>query len=321
MRDISNVKQEIINFRKVIRPQRSVLRDLENVKQRFLAPDIDLEIYFDDIVDAHERIWDMLENYKEVIEALEETNESVISHRVNDILRVLTAISVIVLPLTLIASIWGMNVGVPGEGDDGAFYAVVGAMLVAAGHDAGLVPPPRLAVANADRSGRVCWLPDAVPDAYDGWCGQPPDARGTACKICHLFGAVGTGMGRVSLPPAPSRRRAVPRLVLVAGDQVAVAVERDLDIGVAHVGRERLGVHPRGDHQGGEGVASFVKPERVHPSARLTASCSSHGIAVGTAVRAVVLGGGPRPFSHGRRRLGTQGGRTPAAVRLRVRFL
>ena len=78
VRDISNAKQEIINFRKVIRPQRTVLRDLENVKQRFLAPEgCDLEIYFDDIVDAHERIWDMLENYKEVVEALEETNESV----------------------------------------------------------------------------------------------------------------------------------------------------------------------------------------------------------------------------------------------------
>src|SRR5919201_5407761 len=37
VRDISNVKQEIINFRKIIRPQRSVLRDLERVKQRFLA--------------------------------------------------------------------------------------------------------------------------------------------------------------------------------------------------------------------------------------------------------------------------------------------
>ena len=73
MRDISNVKQEIINFRKVIRPQRPVLRDLEKVKQRYLAPDMDLEIYFDDIVDAHERIWDMLEGYKEVVEGLEET--------------------------------------------------------------------------------------------------------------------------------------------------------------------------------------------------------------------------------------------------------
>ena len=90
----------------------------------------ELEIYFDDIGDAHERIWDMLENYKEVVEALEETNESYISHRVNDILRVLTAISVIVLPLTLIASIWGMNVGVPGEGGDTAFYVIVGSMVV-----------------------------------------------------------------------------------------------------------------------------------------------------------------------------------------------
>ena len=132
VRDISEVKQEIINFRKVIRPQRPVLRDLEGVKQRFLAPveGEELEIYFDDIGDAHERIWDMLENYKEVIEGLEETNESVISHRVNEILRVLTAISVIVLPLTLIASIWGMNVGVPGEGDGEDFYAVIGLMAV-----------------------------------------------------------------------------------------------------------------------------------------------------------------------------------------------
>src|SRR5918996_896674 len=134
VRDISNVKQEIINFRKVVRPQRSVLRDLENVKQRFLAPDLDLEIYFDDIVDAHERIWDMLENYKEVVEGLEDTNESVISHRVNDILRVLTAISVIVLPLTMIASVFGMNVGLPGGGDPPggvsvSFWIIIGAMV------------------------------------------------------------------------------------------------------------------------------------------------------------------------------------------------
>ena len=134
VRDISNAKQEIINFRKVIRPQRPVLRDLEGVKQRFLAPDLDLEIYFDDIVDAHERIWDLLENYKEVIEGLEETNESVISHHVNDILRVLTAISVIVLPLTMIASIFGMNVGLPGGSDPSggptvSFWVIVGVMV------------------------------------------------------------------------------------------------------------------------------------------------------------------------------------------------
>jgi magnesium transporter len=130
VRDISNVKQEIINFRKVIRPQRPVLHDLEKVKQRYLASDIDLEIYFDDVVDSHERIWDMLENYKEVIVGLEETNESVISHNLNDILRVLTSISVVVLPLTLIASIWGMNVRVPGQDNLTDFFVILGVMAL-----------------------------------------------------------------------------------------------------------------------------------------------------------------------------------------------
>src|SRR5919198_2392345 len=128
VRDISNAKQEIINFRKVIRPQRPVLRDLERTKQRYL-PD-DLEVYFDDINDASERIWDMLENYKEVVEALESTNEAVLSHRLNDTFRILTAISVIVLPLTLIASIWGMNSRVPGQGSSEGFWVVVGIMVV-----------------------------------------------------------------------------------------------------------------------------------------------------------------------------------------------
>jgi magnesium transporter len=131
VRDISNAKQEIINFRKIIRPQRSVLRDLERTKQRFFGQE--LEIYFDDIVDASERIWDMLENYKEVVEALEDTNESVITHRLNNVLRVLTSVSVILLPLTLIASIWGMNVGVPGEGSHEAFWVILGLMVVMLG--------------------------------------------------------------------------------------------------------------------------------------------------------------------------------------------
>src|SRR5207249_879636 len=85
VRDVSNAKQEIVGFRKIIRPQRSVLRNFERTKHRYLAED--MEIYFDDIVDASERIWDMLENYKEVAQALEDTNESVISHRLNDVLR------------------------------------------------------------------------------------------------------------------------------------------------------------------------------------------------------------------------------------------
>jgi magnesium transporter len=128
VRDISNVKQEIINFRQVVRPQRAVLGDLERTKQRYLADDLD--IYFDDIVDASERIWQMLEGFKETVEALEQTNESVLGHRLNDVLRVLTAFSVVLLPLTLIASIWGMNVHVPGQQSVTAFWIIIGAMVV-----------------------------------------------------------------------------------------------------------------------------------------------------------------------------------------------
>jgi magnesium transporter len=128
VRDISNVKQEIISYRKVIKPERSTLRVLERRVNRFLPEE--LELYFDDIVDAAERVWDQLDNYKEVVEALESTNESVISHRQADVLRLLTLISVTMLPLTLITGIFGMNVLYPGEGTNTAFWAIVAALVV-----------------------------------------------------------------------------------------------------------------------------------------------------------------------------------------------
>ena len=53
VRDISNVKQEIISYRKIIKPERATLRVLERHTARFLPET--LELYFDDIVDASER--------------------------------------------------------------------------------------------------------------------------------------------------------------------------------------------------------------------------------------------------------------------------
>jgi magnesium transporter len=103
---------------------------LERRIERFLPEE--LEIYFDDIVDASERIWDNLDNYKEVVEALEDTNESAINHRQNDILRVLTVVSVILLPLTLITGIFGMNVHFPGFETAEAWWAVFAVMVTLA---------------------------------------------------------------------------------------------------------------------------------------------------------------------------------------------
>jgi magnesium transporter len=129
VRDISNVKQEIISYRKIIKPERSTLRGLERYTERYLPEEL-VDVYFDDIVDAAERIWDLLDNYKEVVEGLESTNESIISHRQNDVLRILTVFSVVLLPLTLITGIFGMNVKFPGFGGVTAWYAIVGAMVV-----------------------------------------------------------------------------------------------------------------------------------------------------------------------------------------------
>ncbi len=122
VRDISNTKQEIIAYRKIIKPERATVRSLERYTQRFLPED--LELYFDDIVDAAERIWDLLDNYKEVVEALEQTNESIISHRQQYRLQILTVFSVIFLPLTLISGVFGMNWGFGSAG----FIATVSGM-------------------------------------------------------------------------------------------------------------------------------------------------------------------------------------------------
>jgi magnesium transporter len=128
VRDIHKVKQEIISYRKIVRPQRPTLRQLERQIERFLPEE--LELYFDDIVDANERIWDHLDNYKEVVEALEDTNESLISHQQNDILYVLTIFSVVMLPLTFITGFFGMNVHFPGFNSVAGFFATLGIMVV-----------------------------------------------------------------------------------------------------------------------------------------------------------------------------------------------
>jgi magnesium transporter len=131
VRDLSNVKQEIISYRKIIKPERSTLRVLERRVGAFLPEE--LELYFDDIVDAAERIWDLLDNYKEVVEGLESTNESVISHRQADVLRLLTVFTVIVLPLTMLTGVFGMNVAFPGEGTNEAFWVIAAALVAILG--------------------------------------------------------------------------------------------------------------------------------------------------------------------------------------------
>lgn len=88
------------------------------------------DIYLDNLIDYTKETWDALENYKERIEALQETNESLISFKLNDIMKILTIISVITFPITLIAAIFGMNTpGIPFTQYRYGFWIVLGIML------------------------------------------------------------------------------------------------------------------------------------------------------------------------------------------------
>jgi len=127
---ISFVRRDIIAMRRVIRPQLSVVVALEKGERPFLQED--LEVYWGDVADAFRRAWDILENYSEVIEGLADTSDSVTSYRINEVMRTLTVISVIMLPLTLLSGIYGMNVILPLATYPWAFFLILGMMAATA---------------------------------------------------------------------------------------------------------------------------------------------------------------------------------------------
>ena len=130
VREILWLKKDIITFRRIISPQRAVIAQLEHKNKKFLPEN--LEVYFDDVVDKIEKIWGNLENLKELAEDLQDTNEVLISHQTNRVIKILTVFSVILLPLTLITGFYGMNIALP-YANNGAAVAGIGAgMLVIA---------------------------------------------------------------------------------------------------------------------------------------------------------------------------------------------
>ena len=108
LKEILMVKKDIINFRRIIMPERAIIAQLEHKNKKFLPENLD--VYFDDIVDKIEKMWNNLENLQELVISLQETNESIISHNTNNVIKILTVLSVVILPLTFITGFYGMNV-------------------------------------------------------------------------------------------------------------------------------------------------------------------------------------------------------------------
>lgn len=115
---ISLIRRDLISFRRVIHPQIAVIETLEREEYPFFKED--QEIYFGDIADHVRRIWDGLEECKEVIDGLADTSNWLTSHRIQEIMRILTIIMGLLAPPTLIASIYGMNVALPGGLNSGS---------------------------------------------------------------------------------------------------------------------------------------------------------------------------------------------------------
>jgi len=108
---ISILRRDVISLRRIIWPMRAVIGSLEPKVRRFTK--MDMSVYFGDMVDHVDKIWDGLDEYKEVIEGLNYTHDSLATNRTNEVMRMLTIIATILLPLTVVASIYGMNIPLP----------------------------------------------------------------------------------------------------------------------------------------------------------------------------------------------------------------
>lgn len=108
IKKLSIYRRNILHFRRIIDPQKYLIANLSNVRRTFL--DESLKLYFDDVSDDLNRIWAIIETYKETVNGLHITVESLLNRRTNKIISSLTVISVALLPLNLLAGIYGMNI-------------------------------------------------------------------------------------------------------------------------------------------------------------------------------------------------------------------
>ena len=126
--EISVAKRDILNFRRTMKPQRSVLESL--AQKDFRLVNHATRPYFQDLIGTNIRVWNTLESAKETIESLEETNNSLLSNKLNLTMKVLTIFSAVMLPMTVYSNILAMSADIPFGKSPHAFSIHVGIMLM-----------------------------------------------------------------------------------------------------------------------------------------------------------------------------------------------
>ncbi|MGC9434892.1 MAG: magnesium/cobalt transporter CorA [Methanomicrobiales archaeon] len=110
---IYRLKRELIAIRKTIWPLREVVATLERSDSDLLGDD--LRIYLRDVYDHTIQMVDTLETYRDTLAGMVDIYLSSVSNRMNEVMKVLTIIATIFIPLTFIAGLYGMNFAVMPE--------------------------------------------------------------------------------------------------------------------------------------------------------------------------------------------------------------
>ena len=109
--DVLRLKHGIANLRRIVGPQRDTILTL--TREEFGGIRRDLRPYLRDVFDRMARVGDVLDTFRDELSTLLEIYSTQVSNRLNEVMKVLTVITVVLMPATLVASIYGMNVAYP----------------------------------------------------------------------------------------------------------------------------------------------------------------------------------------------------------------
>src|SRR5574344_1275854 len=125
---ISITRKNIITINTIFKPQLRVFHAFETGQIRGFGDLEYMEDYWGNILDYYQKVWDMTEDYEELIEGLSQTFDSMQTNKTNETMKILTLISSIILPLTFITGLYGMNVKLPFQDEPWVFAGLAGVM-------------------------------------------------------------------------------------------------------------------------------------------------------------------------------------------------
>jgi magnesium transporter len=126
---ILELRRNIIAIRRIMQNHKNILKKITQTKSKVISS-TKLNHYYFELIDHTKRIWELSENQKEAVEALYDTNQSMLNYNINNVMKTLTIFSVIMYPLSIITSLFGMNTeaGMPFLNNPNGFWIILGIM-------------------------------------------------------------------------------------------------------------------------------------------------------------------------------------------------